>query len=173
MIEIRRATINDADTIALLGRTTFIESHSHFVQNDAAVKTFCDKEFDIAKIKEDLSSNNQLFWLVFYKKKPVGFAKVISNASNKFLNSDSVCKLDKIYILNEYIGHKLGLQLHAEIIKTMQELKFEFIWLVTYIYNYKAIKFYENNQYKKSGFTDFMVDGKGYKNHVMIKNLTT
>lgn len=172
MTEIRQAILKDAATIASLGKITFIESHSDFVQNDAAVETFCNEEFAINKIKDDLASDNQLFWIVFYDDRPVGFAKVITNKSNDFLNTDNVCKLDKIYILNDYIGHKLGSKLHAKIIKKMQGLRFEFIWLVTYIYNYKAIKFYENNQYKKSGFTDFMVDGKGYQNHVMIKKLT-
>lgn len=171
MIEIKQATFNDDAVIALLGRITFVESHSDFVKNEKAVQAFCNSEFDVAKIKGDLQDNNLHFWLVFYKDLPVGFAKVNLNKTHSFIKSDKACKLDKIYILNDFIGLKLGAKLHEEIIKKMQELKFEFIWLVTYIYNYKAIKFYENHDYKKAGFEDFMVDGKGYKNHVMIKSL--
>lgn len=171
MIEIRQATANDATLIALLARVTFIESHSGFVKNDKAVQNFCSIEFDTNKIEQDLQDKNQIFWLLFYNDFPVGFAKIILNKSSHLLASDKVCKLDKIYILNDFIKHKLGEKLHSEIIKKATELNFEYIWLVTYIYNYRAIKFYENNNYKKSGFIDFIVDEKGYKNHIMIKNL--
>lgn len=171
MIEIRKANIQDAEILALLGRITFIESHSDFVQNDDAVQTFCNTEFDVLKIREDVLDKNQLFWLIYSKGLPVGFARVILNKPNAILKSENVCKLDKIYILNDFINLKLGSKLHTTIIKEIQDLNFEYIWLVTYIYNYKAIKFYERNTYNKSGFIDFMVDGKGYKNHIMIKNL--
>lgn len=171
MIAIRQATVSDASTIALLGRVTFKESHSEFVKNEDAVQKFCNTEFEVAKIKSDLNDIHQLFWLVFYKELPVGFAKVILNKTHKKISSNKTCKLDKIYVLNDFIGYKLGYQLHLEIIKKVQELNYEYIWLVTYIYNDKAIKFYENQQYTTSGFIDFMVDGKGYKNHVMIKRL--
>lgn len=172
MIKIKQATFDDAVIIALLGRITFVESHSDFVKNEKAVKAFCNSEFNVAKIKDDLQNKNLLFWLVFYEDLPVGFAKVNLNKTHSILKSHKVCKLDKIYILNDFLGLKLGAKLHAEIINKIQELQFHFIWLVTYIYNYKAIKFYENHDYKKSGFEDFMVDGKGYKNHIMIKNLS-
>ncbi|PQJ77673.1 GNAT family N-acetyltransferase [Polaribacter porphyrae] len=171
MVVIRRANYKDIETIITLGKTTFMESHSAFIQNDDAVQQFCESAFDPDKIRKDLSDENLLFWLLFYKEEAVGFAKVILKSSNSLIKKQMVCKLDKIYILNAHIGKKLGKKLHTEVITTMTNLQYDCIWLVTYIYNYKAISFYEANQYKKIGYYDFMVAGKGYKNHVLVKNL--
>lgn len=168
----REANLNDIDTIITLGKTTFIESHSKYIQNEDAVNSFCDSAFSTEKITNDLSDKNNLFWIIFYDNKPVGFAKVELNTSNDFINEKRVCKLDKIYILNDYLGKKLGKQLHTEIINKITKLQYGCIWLVTYIYNYTAITFYEANNYNKIGFYDFIVAGKGYKNHVLVKKLT-
>ena len=171
MIEIRKANINDAEQLAFLGKTTFIQSHSQYINNDKEVSDFCNSAFKLSKIKEELQDKNILFWLMFNNEQPVGFAKVKLNTSNKYIQSEKVCQLDKIYILNDFLGMKLGSKLHTAIIKKMQELKFDAIWLVTYILNYKAIKFYESHQYKKAGFIDFVVAKKGYKNHILVKKL--
>jgi ribosomal protein S18 acetylase RimI-like enzyme len=172
MIAIREANTNDVDTIIALGKTTFTESHSEFVQNDDAVKKFCDTAFNQEKISKDLSDKNIIFWIAFFDDIPVGFAKVILNKTNDFINHDKVCQLDKIYILNGFLGKQLGKQLHSAIIEKVTRLQFDCIWLVTYIYNYKAIEFYKKNQYQQIGFYDFIVGEKGYKNHVLSKKLS-
>ena len=171
MIEIRKADLKDINTIIALGKTTFIESHSGFIQNDSAVQQFCESAFHPDKISEDLSDTNTIFWLLFYNNVPVGFAKVNLNISNTYIKEEKVCKLDKIYILNAYIGKQLGKKLHKEVIATITDLQYDCIWLVTYIHNYKAITFYEANHYKKIGYFDYMIAGKGYKNHILVKNL--
>lgn len=171
MINIKEATITDAQVLALLGRVTFVESHGKFINNDKDVANYCNNAFQVSKIKEEIEDKNILFWLIFYDELPVGFAKVMLNTTNEFVLHKKVCKLDKIYILNDFIGKKLGLRLHQTILKKVQELQFDAIWLVTYILNYKAIDFYESHNYKKTAFIDFIVADKGYKNHILVKKL--
>lgn len=172
MIEIREANSGDATFVALLGRITFNESHSKYIKNKKDVHDFCNASFNVHQIKKELEDKNLLFWIVFYDELPVGFAKVILNIPNEFINNKSVCKLDKIYILDDFSGKKIGSKLHEIIVKKMAVLKFEVIWLVTYILNYKAIQFYESHQYQKVGFIDFKVAEIGYKNHILAKNLS-
>lgn len=171
MITIKEANISDAQIIALLGRITFNESHSQYIENKNEVLSFCDASFNVSKITEDLEDKNNIFWLIYDNELPVGFAKVILHKTVDLIKEKSVCQLDKIYILNDFLGKKLGSQLHQKVIEKVTELKFDVIWLVTYILNYKAIQFYELNTYKKAGFIDFVVENKGYKNHVLVKNL--
>lgn len=171
MITIEEANITDAKIIALLGRVTFIESHSQYINNKNEVLSFCNASFNIARISKDLEDKNNIFWIIYYDELPVGYAKVILNKTVDLIKEKKVCQLDKIYILNDFLGKKLGSKLHHKIIEKVTELKFDIIWLVTYILNYKAIQFYELNNYKKAGFIDFVVENKGYKNHVLVKNL--
>lgn len=171
MIEILKANRTHVHTIINLGKTTFIESHSIYIKNNKDVEDYCNNAFNEEKIKQDLSDKDILFWIIYYKKQAVGFAKIELNKTTNSIQEKNVCKLDKIYILNDFIGKKLGKKLHDTIIENVKKLKFNCIWLVTYIYNYNAISFYEANQYKKIGFYDFVVAGKSYKNHIMCKNL--
>ena len=171
MITIEEANITDAKIIALLGRVTFNESHSQYINNKNEVLSFCDASFNISRISKDLEDKNNIFWIIYYDKLPVGYAKVILNKTVDLIKEKKVCQLDKIYILNDFLGKKLGSKLHHKIIEKVTELKFDIIWLVTYILNYKAIQFYELNNYKKAGFIDFVVENKGYKNHVLVKYL--
>lgn len=171
MIKVREANSLDANTIALLGRVTFNESHSQYIKNKKDVLDFCNSSFNVHKIKKELEDKDLIFWIIFYDELPVGFAKVILNNANEFIKNKKACKLDKIYILNDFLGMKLGNKLHETIIKKMKTLEFDVIWLVTYILNYKAIQFYESHQYKKVGFVDFTVAEIGYKNHVFVKKL--
>ena len=171
MIEIREADIRDAEILAQLGRITFIESHSQFINNDKEVNDFCNSSFKIVKIREEIQNQNIRFWLLFYDKIPVGFAKVILNSPNDYIKNENTCKLDKIYILNDFLGKGLGKKLHTSIIEKVRKLNMDSIWLVTYILNYKAIRFYESNQYEKLGFIDFIVAEKGYKNHILVKKI--
>ena len=171
MITIKEANITDVKIIALLGRITFNESHSQYIENKNEVLSFCDASFNISKISKDLEDENNIFWIIYDNELPVGFAKVILNKTVDLIKEKKVCQLDKIYILNDFLGKKLGSKLHHKIIEKVTELKFDVIWLVTYILNHKAIQFYESNEYKKAGFIDFVVENKGYKNHVLVKNL--
>jgi ribosomal protein S18 acetylase RimI-like enzyme len=171
MTEINLATKDDAQIIALLGRITFTESHSQFIQNNEDVKTFCNTTFEVAKIKKELQDKNLLFWIILNDNLPVGFAKVILHKPNPFINSTNICQLDKIYILNDFLGMKLGHKLHSALINHVKQLKFDAVWLITYIHNYDAIKFYESRQYKKAGFINFLVTEKDYKNHILVKTL--
>ena len=171
MTEIRSASASDAQMIALLGRITFIESHSGFIKNDNDVKSFCDVTFDVSKIKKEIQDKNLLFWIIFYDELPIGFAKVILNKPNEFIDSKNICQLDKIYILNDFSGMKLGNLLHSAVIEHAKQLEFDSIWLVTYIHNYDAIKFYENREYKRAGAINFIVAEKEYENHVLVKKL--
>ena len=61
MIKIRLAHTSDAQLIALLGRITFIQSHSQYIKNDKDVKDFCDASFLVSKIKKELANENILF----------------------------------------------------------------------------------------------------------------
>ena len=171
MIKIREANSFDAILIALLGRVTFKESHSQYIKDKKSVLDFCNSSFNVDKIKRELDDENLLFWIVFYDELPVGFGKVILNNSNEFIKDKKACKLDKIYILNDFLGMKLGNKLHQTILKKMKALEFDIIWLVTYILNYKAIQFYQSNQYEKVGFFDYKIAEIDYKNHVFIKKL--
>ena len=171
MLQIRRATEVDATIIALLGRITFSESHEHFIADKKEFQAYLNKAFTIEKIKAELKDTNNLFWLVFKNDFPVGYSKLVINSPSEFLDFDKVCRLERIYILNDFLHLKIGSQLQELVFKKAKELQFSWVWLTVYAKNRIAVNFYEKNNYKEVEIINFYIGKVRYDNSVYAKEL--
>lgn len=70
-----------------------------------------------------------------------------------------------------FLGMKIGLKLLKSVLREAQKLKFEEVWLTTYIKNFKAIDFYKKNNFNKIGSFTFQVNKTEYPNFVFSKKL--
>lgn len=171
MLKIKLAKKTDVELIALLGRVTYSESHGSFIENKLDLMKYNDKAFSIEQITNEVSDNNNIFFIVFVKKFPVGYAKIIKNVSSEYIKSTNTCRLERIYVLQEFLDQKIGKELFKTVLKTAKELQFEQIWLTTYIKNYRAIRFYEKNNFKHIGDFTFKVNQKPYPNFIYSKKI--
>lgn len=171
MITIRKATVADAVHIALLGRITYTESHGKYIEKKKDLLKFYDEYYSVSKIREELKGKKNLFWIVIKDELPIGFAKLSLNISFKETSETNSCKLQRLYILNDFIGLKIGTDLQDIILKTAIDLKFKRIWLTAYYKNTKAIHFYKKYGFKEVGNINFFVGKTNYENLVFSKNL--
>jgi ribosomal protein S18 acetylase RimI-like enzyme len=172
MIEIRSAKETDIEVLALLGRITYSESHGHFINNKNDLLKYNNNAFSISKTKLDLANPNNLFYIILVDDLPVGYAKLIVNEKHESITSQNNCRLEKIYILNDFIPLKIGQQFLTFLEKQAKELQLDTMWLSVYIKNNRAIRFYERNDYKTIGELNFIVNGKKYENIVFSKNIS-
>ncbi|WP_428740291.1 GNAT family N-acetyltransferase [Tenacibaculum sp.] len=166
MIEIRTASEKDIEVIALLGRVTYSESHGHFIDDFSDLVKYNDEAFSIQKTKENLLDKNNIYFIAYVNGFPVGYAKLILHATIDCVTSKNVCRLERIYILNEFIGRQIGSKLLEACIQKAIQQNFDELWLTTYIKNEKAIQFYQKQQFQRMGTYNFLVNGKGYENIV-------
>ncbi len=171
MIKIRRAIVTDATQIALLGRITYTESHGKYIENKEDLLKFYNEYYSVAKIRSELNDIEIVFWIVFSDELPIGFAKLSLNKNNVNSTETNSCKLERLYILNDFIGLKTGAKLQEIILKKATDLKFKNIWLTAYYKNKKGIKFYERNGFKRYGSIDFFVGKTNYENLIFSKKL--
>ena len=171
MIEIRRATVTDAIHIALLGRITYTESHGDFVENKNDLLEFYNTYYSVSQIRKELNDAENLFWIVFSDELPIGFAKISLNVNCPNIADNNSCKLQRLYILNDFIALKIGSQLQDMILKKATDLKFTTIWLTAYYKNTKGIHFYKKYGFEKVGDINFFVGETNYENLVFAKNL--
>ena len=171
MLTFKRATELDTLIIALLGRVTFTESHERFIVDKKELKAYLTKAFDVDKIREELQDTDNFFWLAFLDGFPVGYAKLVINSNTKFLTADKVCRLERIYVLNDFLHLKIGSQLQDLVFKKATDLNFNWVWLTVYIKNFTAINFYIKNKYKDAGIIDFSIGNDTYDNTVFVKQL--
>ena len=71
-IEIRLAKKEDARFIALLGRTTFTETFGHFFRDKKDLIDYYNLTFSVQKIEDAINKPNNIFWIAFVNRLPVG-----------------------------------------------------------------------------------------------------
>ena len=173
MIEIKQAKIKDASVLALLGRVTYTESHGHFIYDNNDLTQYLNKAFSLSRAKQEISDANNLIFLVCIKGIPAGYAKFVINEMDKTNEISRSCRLERIYILSEFIKAKIGQTLLDFVVQKAIALNRENMWLTVYIKNERAIRFYQKNGFKLRGELDFDVNGKPYKNFIFSKKLVS
>ncbi len=171
MIKIRFATKADTTILALLGRLTWAESHGNFIEDYNDVLQYLNENFSVSEIKKSLDNTAHLYFIISVDDLPVGYAKLVVSASNQYVVSQNSCKLERIFILKDFIALKIGQKLLTFVEAHVKKLKLDTMWLTVYIKNYRAIRFYEKNEFKNVGDVNFSVNGTGYKNSVFSKKL--
>ena len=102
-IEIRLAKKKDAQFIALLGRITFTETFGHFFRDQKDLIDYYNLTFSVQKIEDGIKKPNNIFWIAFVNRLPVGYAKLKLYSNSEFIESKDVCQLQKIYVLKDFL----------------------------------------------------------------------
>ena len=124
-IEIRLAKKEDAQCIALLGRITFTETFGHFFRDQKDLIDYYNSTFSVQKIEDGIKKPNNIFWIAFINRLPVGYAKLKLYSNSEFIESKDVCQLQKIYVLKDFLSMKIGFELQDVSIKKAKELNFD------------------------------------------------
>ncbi len=169
MIKIKKAKKGDTEVLALLGRLTWAESHGHYIEDNNDLLKYLDKNFSVSKTKQDIDNPKSLFYIIYADDLPAGYAKLVLNATQESVASQNNCRLERIFILNDFIPLKIGQQLLTFVEEQAKALQLDTMWLSVYIKNDRAIRFYERNEFKNVGELNFIVNGKGYENIVFSK----
>ena len=173
MITILTATPIDAKVLAELGKSTFLESHSHSASKKD-IYNYVALKFSISEFERELKKQSNIYYILYYNEKPVGYSKIVFNVSDKNIPLKNVTKLERIYILEAYQKLKLGLELFTYNLNTSKKHNQSGMWLYTWIENQKAIAFYKKAGFKIVGGYDFKIsDTHSNPNHQMFLDYKT
>ncbi|MET2985312.1 GNAT family N-acetyltransferase [Aureibaculum conchae] len=171
MIKIETAKAEDTAILALLGRLTFAESHGQYIEDKNDLLKYLDENFSVSTMKQKIKDPKNRFYIVYADGLPVGYAKIVINAKNEYVTSKNNCRLQRIFILNDFIPLKIGQQLLTFVEEQAKALQLDTMWLTVYIKNKRAIRFYEKSEFKNVGELNFIVSGKAYDNIVFSKKI--
>ena len=171
MIRIRKATEADTEVLALLGRVTWFESHGHYIEDKNEALHYLNENYSIATTRQSLNNANKQFYIIYVDDLPAGYAKIELDKTNENIASPNNCKLERIYILGNFLPLKLGKQLLTFVENDAKKMKLDTMWLTVYIKNTRGIRFYEKNDFENVGELNFLVSGKEYENIIFSKKL--
>ncbi len=170
-IEIRLANKDDSKFIALLGRVTFTETFGHFFSDKQDLLDYYNSTFSVDKIESSFSKPNNIYWIAFVDRLPVGYAKLKLNSQSEFISERNVSQLQKIYVLKDFLSMKIGFELQNLLLNKAIEEKISKIWLSVLNSNERAINFYLKNGFVEIGNHDFQIGKENFEFIAMSKRL--
>ncbi len=169
-IVIRKATVEDVDSIALLARVTFREAFGHLFTDNQNLIDYFATTFSIKALTTKLINENNVFWLAFSDNLPVGYAKLLKHSPSEYIDDAKTSELQRIYVLNDFLNQKIGHQLQDVVFKEVELIGSNHLWLSVYVDNPKAIRFYERYNYKHLGYHTFGILNQFFEFSVMNKS---
>ncbi len=148
-IDIIKITINDIDKLQKIGRQTFYETFSES-NTEENMKSYLENGFSTDKIKAELSDENAEFYFAKIDEKVIGYLKLNFGQSQTELKDDKALEIERIYVLKEFHGKKVGQILYNKATEIAKHKNADYVWLGVWEENLKAINFY-----KKNGFLEF------------------
>jgi ribosomal protein S18 acetylase RimI-like enzyme len=148
-VEIRQATVADADLLLDLSSHTFFQAFAP--QNSSAnMAAYMTSAFTREQLIKELKEANSVFFLAFFHGEAVGYTKLRKYATHPQLQKARALEIHRLYVLKSMIGKKIGKALMEICLQLAVQQGFEIIWLGVWEHNTHAIEFY-----KKWGFEIF------------------
>jgi len=148
-ILLRKVTLNDIDQLQKIGRQTFFETFAES-NTEENMKEYLDNGFSAEKLHSELSNTNSEFYFALEEDTVIGYLKLNFGESQTELKDDKALEIERIYVLKEFHGKKVGQLLYDKAIQVATETKADYVWLGVWEENPRAIAFY-----KKNGFVEF------------------
>ncbi len=148
-IEIVKVMLNDIDQLQRIGKQTFYETFSSG-NSEENMKGYLDNGFSTDKLKIELSDKRSEFYFAVLDDNVIGYLKVNSGQSQTEIKDDNALEIERIYVLKEFQGKKVGQLLYEKAMEVSKQKGVDYVWLGVWEENPGAIRFY-----KKNGFVEF------------------
>ena len=148
-INIKKATLNDIDHLQKIGKQTFFETFSTG-NSEENIKKYLEESFSVEKLSSELSTETSEFYFAELESEVIGYLKLNFGHSQTELKDEKAVEIERIYVLKEYHGKKVGQILYEKAIEIAKQKNAGYVWLGVWEENPRAINFY-----KKNGFVEF------------------
>ena len=159
-IDITRVNLEDANELQKIGKQTFEDTFG--AQNSPSfMAEYLNRSFSEEKIWEEISDENSEIYFAKIGKEVVGYLKVNFDQSQTELKDPNALEIERIYVIKEYLGKKIGQELYNKAIDIANQKNLQYVWLGVWEENPRAIRFYEKNGFIK--FDEHIFDLGGDK----------
>lgn len=148
-IKIIKATVKDIDKLQKIGKKTFQETFGSD-NSEEDMKEYLEEGFSKQKIATELADENSQFYIAEFGDNVIGYLKINTGQSQTEIKDENALEIERIYVLKEYQGKKVGQILYEKAIKISRQEKVNYVWLGVWEKNPRAIRFYQKN-----GFIEF------------------
>jgi ribosomal protein S18 acetylase RimI-like enzyme len=147
MFSIDTISLSEVGQLQSLSRQTFSETFSSSNSKENMDK-YLNENLSIEKLSEELKNDSSYFFFIKDKERNIGYLKLNMGPSQTELKDETALEIERIYVIKEYQGKKVGQELFEKAIQVAKEKKAQYIWLGVWEENHKAIQFYQKNGFE-------------------------
>jgi diamine N-acetyltransferase len=143
-IVIKKVTPDEIDLLQNVGRQTFLETFAAYnsVEN---MQKYLEEGFSFEKLMVELLDKNAVFYFAWINKNVIGYLKLNFGSSQTELKDDKAVEIERIYVLKEFHGKKVGQVLYEKALQVAKQASAAYVWLGVWEKNTRAIRFYQKN----------------------------
>lgn len=158
---------HELDILLNLGKQTFVDAYSHMNSADN-MEAYLRHHFNKEVFIQQFNNPNSEFYFVKTGDIILGYIKVNFNEAQTELKDPQGMEIERIYVLKEYQGNKIGQYLIQFVKQHAVRKKLNFVWLGVWDQNLNAMRFYE-----RLGFSAFdehvFIFGDEHQTDIMMK----
>lgn len=166
-MKIRKVNIQEVEKLKEIGKLTFAETFSS-ENSEEDMREYLEEGFSTKKLKTELTDKNTEFYFAELENKVIGYLKVNFGQSQTEIKDKNALEIERIYVLKEFHGKKIGQNLYNKAIELAKEKNTEYVWLGVWEQNSRAIRFYEKNGFVAFDKHIFQL-GKDKQTDIMMK----
>jgi len=148
-IDIQEVTINEILALQEIGIQTFSETFAAS-NTEENMSNYLKDGFSIEKLTEEINNKHSKFFFALDHERVIGYLKLNFGESQTELKDSKALEIERIYVMNEYHGKKVGQLLYDKAIEVAAQMQMNYVWLGVWEENQRAFNFY-----KKNGFVEF------------------
>lgn len=143
-VEIKRVTLEDIEQLQKIGRQTFFETFSAGNTKEDMNK-YLEEGFSLKKLTTELNNPDSEFYFAKLDGNVIGYLKLNFGASQTELQDEGALEIERIYVLQQFHGKKVGQLLYEQAMQIANQKKADYVWLGVWEENSRAISFYQKN----------------------------
>ncbi len=147
LFSIKKVNKTEVEQLQSLSRQTFAETFSDSNSKENMNK-YLAENLSIEKLSEELNNENAHFFFIKDGERNIGYLKLNMGPSQTEMKDETALEIERIYVIQEYQGKKVGQQLYEKAIQVAKEKKAQYVWLGVWEENHKAIQFYNKNGFQ-------------------------
>ena len=145
----RKVDLSDLKELQKVATQAFRETFSE-ENTEEDMQKYLDEKFNIIQLESELTNPDSVFYFAAQDDEIIGYLKVNFKDAQTELRYSDYAEIERIYVLQEFIGKKVGQLLIDKALEVAALQDAKFAWLGVWEENYRAIRFYEKN-----GFVTF------------------
>lgn len=169
-IKIRRATSDDAATLAELGWQTFDETFAEFNKPED-MKAYLEEAFTVKSLAQELADERARFFIAEAEGEAAGYAKLYLGDAPACVAGESPIELARLYVLRKYLGCGAGAALMQKFVEEARSLGRKTLWLGVWEHNERAKAFYRKWNFREVGAHEFILGSDVQTDWVMQTEL--